>query len=392
MTSKAFDIVVYGATGYTGQLIIEYLNQQYGNGNDVTWAIAGRNKGKLEAVRDSSGLAADTPLVVADFTDEASMQAMMDSAKTIISTVGPYQLYGELLISLCAATGTDYVDLCGEPTWMRQMIDRYNAKAQASGARIVFSCGIDSIPSDMGIYRLQKLAEEKTGHTCKHVECRVRSMVGGFSGGTAATLKASIGAAQADADVMALAMNHYALVPGFTGVEQPAGDQIVYSEELHSWVTPFIMAPINTRNIHRSNALLGHYYGEDFTYDEMMLTGDGEQGEALAQQIASDTSLLGPDAPKPGEGPNEEELAAGSYDFMYIGRTVDGGKMVVSVKADADPCYGSTSRMISEAAMCLLKDATDTAGGIWTSAPAMGDHLIERLEKNAGLVFTLEEE
>ncbi len=145
MTSKAFDIVVYGATGYTGQLIIEYLNQQYGNGNDVTWAIAGRNKGKLEAVRDSSGLAADTPLVVADFTDEASMQAMVDSAKTIISTVGPYQLYGELLISLCAATGTDYVDLCGEPTWMRQMIDRYNAKAQASGARIVFSCGIDSI-------------------------------------------------------------------------------------------------------------------------------------------------------------------------------------------------------------------------------------------------------
>jgi short subunit dehydrogenase-like uncharacterized protein len=277
------------------------------------------------------------------------------------------------------------------------MIDAYDAQAKASGARIVFSCGIDSIPSDMGIYRLQTLAEEKTGQTCKHVECRVRSMVGGFSGGTVATLKASIGAAQADPEIMALAMNPYALVPdalapGFSGVEQPAGDQIVYSEELHSWVTPFVMAPINTRNIHRSNALLGHYYGEDFTYDEMMLTGDGEQGEALAQQIASDTSLLGPDAPKPGEGPSKEELEAGSYDFMYIGRTVNGGKMVVSVKADADPCYGSTSRMISEAAMCLLKDATDTTGGIWTSAPAMGDHLIHRLEKNAGLVFTLEEE
>lgn len=391
MTEKTFDIVVYGATGYTGQLIVEYLNQQYGNGNEITWAIAGRNLTKLEAVRDSSGLAADTALIVADFTNEASMQAMVDSTKTIISTVGPYQIYGELLINLCASSGTDYVDLCGEPVWMRQMIDTYDKKAKASGARIVFSCGIDSIPSDMGIHYLQKLAKEKTGSTCKHVECRVRSMNGGFSGGTAATLKASIGAAQADEDVLALAMNPYALVPNFTGVEQPAGDQIVYSEELKSWVTPFIMAPINTRNIHRSNALLGHAYGEDFTYDEMMLTGDGDQGEALAQQIASDTSLLGPDAPKPGEGPTKEELEAGSYDFMYIGRTANGGKMVVSVKADADPCYGSTSRMISEAAVCLLKDATDTAGGIWTSTPAMGDHLLDRLEKNAGLVFTLEE-
>ena len=391
MTEKAFDIVVYGATGYTGQLIVEYLNRQYGNGKEITWAIAGRNLSKLEAVRDNSGLAADTALIVADLNNEVSMQAMVDSTKTIISTVGPYQIYGELLINLCASSGTDYVDLCGEPVWMRQMIDSYDQKAKASGARIVFSCGIDSIPSDMSIYYLQKLAKEKTGSTCKHVECRVRSMNGGFSGGTAATLKASIGAAQADADILALAMDPYALVPNFTGVEQPAGDQIVYSEELTSWVTPFIMAPINTRNIHRSNALLGHAYGEDFTYDEMMLTGDGEQGEALAEQIASDTSLLGPDAPKPGEGPSKEELEAGSYDFMYIGRTANGGKMVVSVKADADPCYGSTSRMISEAAVCLLKDATDTAGGIWTSAPAMGDHLLDRLEKNAGLVFTLEE-
>lgn len=390
MSNTTFDIIVYGATGYTGQLIVNYLHEQYGHNQDLRWAIAGRSLDKLAVVRDKAGLPADMPLVYADKDDAESMQAMVGSTQVIISTVGPYQLYGETLIKLCAETGTDYVDLCGEPAWMRLMIDAYDATAKTSGARIVFSCGIDSVPSDLGVFHLQSLAKEKTGQACARVECRVRAMNGGFSGGTATTLKTSIQAAQSDAEVMALAINPFALTPGFEGAEQPAADEIVYSDELNSWVAPFIMAPINTRNIHRSNALLGHAYGEDFTYDEMILTGDGEAGQVLAKQITEDTSLLGPDAPKPGEGPSEEELAAGSYDFMYIGYTASGDKMVVSVICNEDPCYGSTSKMISEAAVCLLKDATETAGGIWTSASAMGSLLIARLESNANIAIRLE--
>ncbi len=390
MTTNKYDIVVYGATGFTGRLVAEYLSNQYGNSQDLSWAMAGRSRQKLESVRDAMGLPADTPLVVADTGDEASMQAMVDSTEAIISTVGPYQLYGSMLVGLCANSGTDYVDLCGESVWMRHMIDAHEQAAKASGARIVFSCGFDSIPSDLGVYYLQKIAKQKTGASCRKINGRVRSMKGTFSGGTAASIQASMKAAKTDPEILKLAVDPFALTPGFRGPKQPNGDQVIYSEDLKSWVAPFIMAAINTRNVHRSNALLNHDYGEDFLYDEMMLTGDGEQGEAVANHIASDRSIAGPDAPKPGEGPSKEEREAGFYDIMYIGETVDGESLVVSVKGDRDPGYGSTCKMLAESAVCLIKDASETAGGIWTTAPAMGDKLIKRLQDNAGLSFTLE--
>ena len=213
-----------------------------------------------------------------------------------------------MLVGLCANSGTDYVDLCGESVWMRHMIDAHESAAKESGARIVFSCGFDSIPSDLGIYYLQKIAEQETGQTCRTVRGRVRGMQGTFSGGTAASLQASIKAAKTDPEVLKLAIDPFALTPGFTGPKQPDGDQVLYSDELKSWVAPFIMAAINTRNIHRSNALLGHYYGEEFLYDEMILTGDGEQGQAIANHIATDKTMAGPDAPKPGEGPSKDCL------------------------------------------------------------------------------------
>lgn len=390
MAATEFDIVVYGATGFTGRLVADYIHQQYGNNASVRWAIAGRSNEKLQTVRDEIGLPGDTPLLVADVNDRASMQALVDKTNVVITTVGPYQLYGSLLVELCANSGTDYVDLCGESVWMREMIDAHQAAAVKSGARIVFSCGFDSIPSDLGIYRLQKLAIEQTGQPCRHVSGRVRGLSGGFSGGTAASLQASMKAAKTDPEVLKLAIDPYACVPGFDGVKQPDGERVYYSDELKSWVAPFIMAAINTRTVHRSNALLGHLYGQDFTYDEMMLTGDGEKGEAVANFVANDHSLAGPDAPKPGEGPSEEERKAGFYDMIYIGETHTGEQMVVSVKGDLDPGYGSTSKMIAESAICLVKEATDTAGGIWTTAPAMGEKLIARLEQNAGLSFTLE--
>ncbi|RBP50816.1 saccharopine dehydrogenase family protein [Arenicella xantha] len=390
MSEKKFDIVVYGATGFTGRLVAEYLQQRYGNGDEIRWAMAGRSQDKLVSVRNEMGLPEDTPLVVADTSDDVSLQAMVNSTELVLTTVGPYQLYGSKLVAVCAASGTDYVDLCGESVWMRHMIDAHQETAQKTGARIVFSCGFDSIPSDLGIFRLQNLAKQKTGQVCQHISGRVRGLKGTFSGGTAASLQASLKAAKTDPENLKLAVNPYALVPGFVGVEQPNGDRVIYSEELKSWVAPFVMAAINTRNVHRSNALLGHAYGADFTYDEMLLTGDGEKGEAIANHVANDRSLAGPDAPKPGEGPSKAEREAGFYDIAYIGELPDGNKMTLAVTGDRDPGYGSTCKMIAESAICLVKDARDTAGGLWTTAPAMGDKLITRLEANAGLTFKLE--
>lgn len=390
MSDKKYDIVVYGATGFTGRLVAEYLQSQYDNHKDITWAMAGRSEEKLEAVRNEMGLPENTPLVVADSNDTASMQAMVDQTKVVLTTVGPYQLYGSELVGLCAKSGTDYVDLCGESVWMRHMIDAYEADAKASGARIVFSCGFDSIPSDLGILFLQNHAIEKTGKACSQVNGRVRRMKGTFSGGTAASLQASVKAAKTDPEIFKLAIDPFSLVPDYAGVPQPDGETVHYSEELQSWVAPFIMAAINTRNVHRSNALLDFKYGKEFTYDEMMLTGPGEQGEAIANHVKNDRSMAGPDAPKPGEGPSKEERESGFYDIMYIGKQDDGTTFVAGVKGDRDPGYGSTSKMISESAVCLVKDATDTPGGLWTTAPAMGDKLIKRLEDNAGLSFVIE--
>ena len=384
------DIVVYGATGFTGRLVAEYLHKQYGNGNGLTWAMAGRSADKLQQVRDEMSLPVDTPLIVADAEDADSMQQMVDGAKLILTTVGPYQLYGSELVGMCAKSGADYVDLCGEPFWMREMIEAHEQAAKESGARIVFSCGFDSIPSDLGVFKLQNHAIAKTGSPCSDIEGLVRQMKGTFSGGTAASLQASVKAAKSNPEILKLAFDHYSLVPGFKGVEQPDGDTIRYADDYKSWVAPFVMAAINTRNVHRSNALLGFPYGEDFTYSEMILTGPGEQGEAIANHIKNDRTMAGPDAPKPGEGPSKEEREAGHYDIMYVGTLKDGTKSIVSVKGDRDPGYGSTSKMISESAICLVQDAIDTPAGIWTTAPAMGEKLMKRLEDNAGLVFAVE--
>jgi len=389
-STPEFDIIVYGATGYTGRLVAEYLSQEYASDSDLRWAMAGRSQSKLEAVRDEIGAPAGTPLVVADTGDADSLRAMAERTRVVLTTVGPYQLYGSDLVRICAETGTDYVDLCGEPAWMRQMIDAHGETAKQSGARIVFSCGFDSIPFDLGVYFLQQAAQEKFGAALPRVKGRVRKMKGTFSGGTAASLKATLAAAKANPEIYQLLGNPFALTPGFTGPAQPPAAKPEFDESLGSWAAPFVMAAINTRNVHRSNALLGHAYGSDFVYDEMILTGPGEQGEAIAKAVTGDKSLAGDDAPKPGEGPTKEERENGFYDVLFIGEGADGKTLMASVAGKRDPGYGSTSRMIAESAICLVRDATDTQGGIWTTAPAMGDKLIKRLQEHAGLTFQLE--
>ena len=389
-SNRELDIVVYGATGFTGRLVAEYLNNQYGVNGELVWAMAGRSQSKLEQVRDEMGISADLPLVVADSSNLDSIKAMVERTAVVCTTVGPYQLYGNELVATCAAAGTDYVDLCGEPGWMYKMIGAHSAAAEASGARIVFSCGFDSIPFDLGVLFLQQNAEQKLGATAPRVRGRVRAMKGTFSGGTLASFRTTMAAAAKDPDLINVLRNPFSLTPGFTGAEQPKGDKPVFDEVLQSWIAPFVMASINTKNIHRSNQLMDHRYGTDFVYDEMMLTGPGEQGEAIANHIANDNSMA-EDQTQPGDGPDKEARENGLYDVLFVGEANDGQLVKVSVQGDKDPGYGSTSKMIAESAVCLVKNPDAASGGIWTPAPAMGSLLIERLQANAGLTFTVED-
>ena len=393
MPSSKFDIVVYGATGFTGQLVAEYLASQYRNDRQLKWAMAGRSLDKLASVRDALGAHPDTSLIVADAADPASLKTMLGQTKSVISTVGPYQFYGSDLVAACAATGTDYLDLCGEPVWMRQMIDAHQATAQSSGARIVFSCGFDSLPFELGVFCVQKEARKVLGAPASRVKGRVRTMKGTFSGGTAASAKASFAAAANNLSLVPMFQNHFVLTPGFEGPKQPRGNKPMLDEDLGSWTAPFVMASINTRNVHRSNMLMNFPYGKDFVYDEMVLTGPGEQGEANAKRViaAVNAERMGAvDAPKPGEGPSKEERENGFYDLLFVGLAPDGRQIRVAVKGDRDPGYGSTSKMISECAICLLRDTPEVPGGIWTPGAAMGDRLIKRLVDHAGLKFEVE--
>jgi short subunit dehydrogenase-like uncharacterized protein len=389
--SSKFDIVVYGATGFTGQLVAEYLASHYAAKADLKWAMAGRSLDKLASVRDAIGAPADTPLIVADASDPTSLKAMVDQTGSVLTTVGPYQLYGSELVAACAGSGTDYLDLCGEPLWMRQMINAHEAAAKASGARIVFSCGFDSVPFELGAFFVQEEAKRVFGAAVSRIKGRVRDMRGTLSGGTAASARATFEAVAKDLSLAAILNDPFALTPGFSGAKQPKGNRPVYEEDLQSWAAPFMMALINTRNVHRSNMLMSFPYGREFVYDEMVLTGAGEKGEANAKRVmAANSDKTGPNAPKPGEGPSKEERENGRYDILYVAIAPDGRQVRASVKGDRDPGYGSTSKMISECAICLLRDTPEVQGGIWTPGAAMGDSLIKRLVDHAGLTFDVE--
>jgi short subunit dehydrogenase-like uncharacterized protein len=385
-----FDIVVYGASGFTGQLVAEYLAAEY-RGSDIRWAMAGRSLDKLASVRDAIGAPRDLPLIAADASDPASLRAMVGRTASVLTTVGPYQLYGTDLVAACAATGTDYLDLCGEPVWMRQMIEAHDAEARNSGARIVFSCGYDSLPFELGVWLLQEAAKARFGSTVARVKGRVRKMKGTFSGGTAASMKAIFAAAANDPSLIPMLRDPFVLTPGFAGPKQPPGNKPLFDEDLDMWVAPFVMANINTRNVHRSNFLLGFPYGREFVYDEMMVAGPKDTGEATAKAIVAANNKLGAQGgPKPGEGPSKQERESGYFDLLFVGFTPDGRRIKAVVTGDRDPGYGSTSKMIAECAICLRRDTPDVAGGIWTPGVAMKDALIGRLETHAGMTFRIE--
>ena len=385
--AREFDVIVFGASGFTGRLVAEYLALHAEPGAPIKWAMAGRSQTKLEQVRAEMGIDSAVPILVADTNDDASLASLAKRADCILTTVGPYQLYGTSLVAACAETGTAYVDLSGEPVWMHEMINAHGAKAQASGARIVFSCGFDSIPFDLGVYALQQEAQKDFGHALSRVKCRVRAMNGEFSGGTAASLGATMEALTRNPALFEVLVNPFCLTANQAGPAQPSGDKVEYDEKRDEWLAPFIMAPINTKNVHRSNDLLGHAYGEDFVYDEMMVAGKGDEGKAVADFMASHNPLQGDDVPQPGEGPSKESRAAGNYDVLFLGEDSHGHELSYIVTGDMDPGYGSTSKMIAQAAICLVRDCRELPGGIYTPAPAMGEKLINRLTKYAGMTF-----
>lgn len=399
MTDKNFDIIVYGATSFVGQIITRYMHEQFSDGS-IKWAIAGRSLSKLQMVSDTIGLSG-VELIVADAADENALVQMCARTTVVMSTVGPYALYGDLLVQVCATTGTHYCDLTGEPQWIRKMQSRYAADAKASGARIVHCCGFDSIPSDLGVHFLQRQALKQFGQPCDRIAMRVVSIKGGASGGTIASMINMVKEAVGDADLRRELKDPYSLCPPDHPFSVPQRNvKVEYDAASGGWIAPFIMAAINTRVVHRSNALSAQGYGTDFRYEEAVVT----HGKvlALATSWGANALMLGLALPplrwllenvvlpKPGEGPGEQAQLEGGFDLMFLGSTANGSTIRCRVTGDRDPGYGSTAKMLSQAAACLAKDVPDSvAGGFWTPATIMGDTLIERLQAHAGLTFEL---
>ena len=389
MSDKSVDVVIYGATGFTGKLVVEYMQEKYGKDEGISWAIAGRSEEKLNSVREELKVGSNVPQLLVDSNDKDSIASMVQQTKCVLTTVGPYQLYGANILQQCVIHGVDYVDLCGEPGWMHEMINEHAEQAKETGARIVFSCGFDSIPFDLGVYFLQKEVIARHGQPASNVRGRVRAMNGEFSGGTAASLGATMASLKEKPELFEVLVNPFALSNGFTGPEQAQDSKPIYDDKLETWVAPFFMAPINTKNVHRSNALMDHLYGKDFCYNEMWIQGPGEEGKAAAEFVGSMNPLA--DAPAPGEGPSKESRENGNYDVLFCADLSDGSSLHASVSGDMDPGYGSTSKMIAESALCLMDDCSELSGGIYTPAPAMGEKLITRLQASAGLTFKIED-
>ncbi|WP_296242574.1 MULTISPECIES: saccharopine dehydrogenase family protein [unclassified Psychrobacter] len=405
---RPYAVVLYGATSFVGQITAHYLTEFLSNtkdkdGADATWAIAGRDEAKLNELQSKLGSTVD--IILANSDDADSLDEMTKQTQVIISTVGPYLKYGEPLIKSCTTHGTDYVDLTGEAIFIKDMMDKYQDAAKQSGARIVNSCGFDSIPSDLGVYFTQTQAEEKFGRACNVIHMRVKAAKGGLSGGTIASMATIFEEVGKDKSRRKQVANPYLLNDDkdAPNVRQANVSKPEYDSEHKRWLAPFVMASINTRIVHRTNQLLGYEYGRDFKYDEAMWMQDGVKGQlssyamsaglfgfATAMMVKPSRELLAKHVlPKSGSGPSAEEQANGYFDIRLFGTTANKDTINTKVTGDKDPGYGSTSRMLAQAALCLAQDISkeEVGGGFWTPASAMGNHLLARLEEHAGLSF-----
>ncbi len=402
-SDRPLDLIVFGATSFVGQIVCSHLVDRHGTDGSLRWAIAGRGEAKLSQVAADTG--ADVERIVADAGDAAAMRELAERTRVVATTVGPYALYGSELVAAVAAAGTDYCDLTGEPLWMQRMIDAHHDEAEASGARIVHACGFDSIPSDLGVRFIQQRAQDRFGEPCRRIAMRVKGLKGGVSGGTIASMMNAMEEVARDPERRKVLGNPYALAPADmrSGARQPTVTLPQHDEASGQWIAPFVMAAINTRVVHRTHALLGRPWGEDFQYDEAMMMGDGPLGAAKASVFAGGLgamvgaasvgplrNLLARVVPESGAGPSPEAQEAGFFDLRFFGETASGDAVRTRVTGDRDPGYGSTAKMFGEAAVAFLDlDHGTTAGGFHTPATAFGDLLIDRLEKHAGLTFSV---
>ena len=399
-TDRTHDLVVFGATGFTGRLVAQHLAARGDDAGD--WAIAGRDPNKLAAVADELGV--DVPQLVVDADDPSTVRTMAAATRVVCTTVGPYARHGEPIVAACAQAGTDYVDLTGEPQWIRRMIDAHHEAAASSGARIVHACGFDSIPSDLGTLYAQTVMQAHHGTAASRVRLRVKAVHGGASGGTLASMVAVMEEAAADPEVAALLDDPYSLLPAGERIGPHIGGRGRASRDdrFGSWTAPFVMEVVNAKVVRRTNALLGYPWGRDFHYDEAVLTGPGLSGRARATAMAAGTAgatvalttsgarrLADRFLPASGTGPDADAREAGFFDVRVLAEhpTDRARDVLVRVRGDRDPGYGATSRMLGEAALTLVHGESEAAGGSWTPASALGEPLIERLQAHAGITF-----
>ena len=396
---KQFDIIIWGATSFTGKLVVEYLFKKFAS-TKIKWAIAGRNKEKLENVRFKVA-DKNIPIFIADSFDEKSLSVIVKKSKVICSTVGPYSLYGSLLVELCVKHSTNYCDITGEAHWIRTIIDKFHKDAKKKKIKIVNSCGFDSIPSDMGVYFIQNEIKKAYKSYAKSIKMRVAGIRGGISGGTYGSMNNLLKEAYADKSVFKVLNNPYGLNPRdkMEGLDKKDLRKIIFDNESKSWIYPFIMAGINTKIVRRSNALSNFQYGKEFTYEEATMAGKGISGFWKAILALFPLAMIGinPNSflkkivnsfmPKPGEGPGIEKRKNGFYNLRFYITIDKKRKAFAKVIGDSDPGYGSTSKMLAESAISLAFDNLPGNYGVITPSFAMGDKLLKRLKENAGLSF-----
>jgi short subunit dehydrogenase-like uncharacterized protein len=383
MSDRDYDLVVFGATGFTGRLVAEYLN-----GKAKKWAIAGRNRDKLAA------LGLDVPVEIVDALDRDACARIARRTKVVCTTVGPYAKLGSPLVDACAETGTHYCDLTGEVQWMREMIDLHDASAKATGARIVHTCGFDSIPSDLGVWATQQEFVRRFGHPAHEVTAHYTDVTGGFSGGTYASMF-GMAEAMSDPQVRRVLADPYGLDPDRNGQPRVRDNTVGWSRELRRLTVPFLMASVNTRVVRRGHALAGRPWGDDFIYREVMAPRSaatamivlaGMAGVAAALKRPRLRAMLQRRATQPGDGPSPETRARGHWKVRFIARRDDEKLEYVVADPHGDPGYASTSKMLGESALCLAYDPLESCGGLLTPSVAMNGALLARL-RAAGLTF-----
>ncbi|MGE3288908.1 MAG: trans-acting enoyl reductase family protein [Pseudonocardia sp.] len=404
MPGTQHDLVVYGATGFVGALTAQYLAAHAPSQARI--ALGGRSKEKLEALRARlPGAAADWPLVVADSTDLAALAELAGSTSAVVTTVGPYGRYGMALVEACAAAGTHYADLTGEVLFVRDAIDRCDVAARASGARIVHSCGYDSIPSDLGVLMLHRRALADGAGGLRDVQL-VATARGGLSGGTIDSMRAQMEELHRDPRKRRVAGDPHALSPDRAAEPAPTQprDMVAPSRTPDGrWTATFIMAPYNTRIVRRSNALQDWAYGRSLRYGEVMGTGRGPLGAATAVGVTAGLAgffaafsqprirpLLDRVLPAPGAGPSAEARAKGWFRSVLDATTESGRRYRATVAGPGDPGYAATAVMLGESGLALACDELPDRAGSLTPATGIGDVLIERL-RAAGHTYEVTE-